>query len=75
MRKSTKSNVAPGKGRALPRPLFAELTCSEGQVEEVLSAGESTEEDRLCPPKPTERKPLPRLVTSSRRFANGDRKT
>ena len=43
MRKPDKKYVAHGKGRASPRPPFGELTCSEGQVEDMLSAGESTE--------------------------------
>ena len=33
-------------GLALPRSPAGGLTCSEGQVDEVLSAGESTEEER-----------------------------
>ena len=56
MRKPAKKNVAEGKGHACPP--FAELTCSEGQVEEMLSAGESTEQERMCP-NPIEQKPLP----------------
>jgi hypothetical protein len=43
MRKAAIKNVAKGKGHAC-RP-FAELTCSEGQVEEMLSAGESSEQE------------------------------
>ena len=49
-RKSAK-NVSQGKGHALPRPPSGGLTCSEWQVDDVLSAGESTEEER---PLPTE---------------------
>ena len=56
MRKAAIKNVAQGKGHAC-RP-FAELTCSEGQVEEMLSAGESTE-SRSYVPEPSEQKPLP----------------
>ena len=41
-------------------PTPGELTCSEGQVEDMLSAGESTEEELIRPPKLTEQKPLPR---------------
>ena len=44
-RKSTK-NVSRGKGYALLRRPSGELTCSERQVDDVLSAGESTEEER-----------------------------
>jgi hypothetical protein len=49
-RKSTK-NVSPGKGYALLRRPSGGLTCSELQVDDVLSAGESTKEER---PLPTE---------------------
>ena len=52
MRKAAIKNVAQGKGHAC-RP-FAELTCSEGQVEEMLSAGESSEQEH-----PSEQKALP----------------
>ncbi len=44
-RKSTKP-VSQGKGHALLRRPSGGLTCSEGQVDDVLSAGESTEEER-----------------------------
>ena len=44
-RKSTK-NVSQGKGYALSRPRSGGLTCSEWQVDDVLSAGESTEEEQ-----------------------------
>jgi hypothetical protein len=45
-RKSTK-NVAQGKGYTLLRRRpSGGLTCSEWQVDDVLSAGESTEEER-----------------------------
>ena len=43
--KSTK-NVSQGKRDALLRRRSGGLTCSEWQVDEVLSAGESTEEER-----------------------------
>lgn len=33
-----------------------ELTCSEGQVEAVLSEGESTEQESIRPPKRTDQK-------------------
>jgi hypothetical protein len=38
--------VAQGKGHALRRSRSGGLTCSESQVDDVLSAGESTEEER-----------------------------
>ena len=53
-RKSAK-NVSPGKGHAFSRPPSGGLTCTEGQVDDVLSAGESTEEERW--PLPTESNP------------------
>jgi hypothetical protein len=59
MRKPDKKNLAQGNGRVLPRPPFGELTCSEGQVEDMLSAGESTEQEPIRPPKPSEQKPVP----------------
>jgi hypothetical protein len=49
MRKSVKT--VSKKGLASPRLPSGGLTCSESQVDDVLSAGESTEEDR---PLPTE---------------------
>lgn len=39
--------VSPGKGRALPGPRAGGLTCTERQVDDVLSAGESTDEERI----------------------------
>jgi hypothetical protein len=56
MRKPAKKNVAEGRGHACRS--FGELTCSEGQVEEMLSAGESTEQEHMCP-NPSEQKALP----------------
>ena len=53
MRKSAK-NVSQGKGHALSRPPSGGLTCSEWEVEDMLSEGESTEEERHLP---TETKP------------------
>ena len=44
-RKSTK-NVSQGKGDPGLRRPSGGLTCSEGQVDDVLSAGESTEEEQ-----------------------------
>jgi hypothetical protein len=49
MRKSPKT-VAQAKRNALSRQPSRELTCSEAQVEDMLSAGESTEEERIDPP-------------------------
>ena len=57
LRKSAKKAFAQSAPRLAPRS--GELTCSEGQVEEMLSVGESTEEERISPPKPSEQKPLP----------------
>jgi hypothetical protein len=39
----------------VPRHPAGELTCSEAQAEDVFSAGESTEEERIDPPN--QRKP------------------
>ncbi|HKU53654.1 MAG TPA: hypothetical protein VJQ25_14375 [Nitrospira sp.] len=49
-----------GKGRVVKRPQSGELTCSEGQVEDMLSAGESTEEEPIRLPQFSERKQSPR---------------
>ena len=65
MRKSAKKEIGQGKGRALSRPKFVELTCSEGQVEDMLSVGESTEEERISPPPPPEQKPMPRSTLAA----------
>ncbi len=59
MRKPDKKNVTQAKSYVLPRPPFGELTCSEGQVEDMLSAGESTVEEPIRPPKPSEQKRVP----------------
>jgi hypothetical protein len=45
MRKPAK-NAVQEKHNAVPRQPSLELTCSESQVEDLLSAGESTEEER-----------------------------
>jgi hypothetical protein len=47
-RKSGK-RVSQGKEYALSHPRSGELTCSEWQVDDVLSAGESTQEERSLP--------------------------
>ena len=57
MRKSAK-NVAQGKRNALPCQPFGELTCSESQVDDMLSAGESTEVEHIYPAKQPEQKPI-----------------
>jgi hypothetical protein len=50
-RKSTK-NVSQGKGYALLRLRSGRLTCSELDVDNVLSAGESTKDERISPVEP-----------------------
>ena len=55
-RKSTK-NVPQGKGYTLLRRPSGGLTCSEWQVDDVLSAGESTEEERPLPTEVTHQRP------------------
>lgn len=67
MRKSAHKNVKQEKGQAISRPPSGELTCTEGQVEDLLSAGESTEEERLWTATPTERKALPRNAVGAGR--------
>jgi hypothetical protein len=43
MRRNSATPGAQGKGQALSRPRRGGLTCSEWQVDDVLSKGESTE--------------------------------
>ena len=43
MRPNSAMPVAQRKGQILPRPRSGGLTCSECQVDDVLSKGESTE--------------------------------
>lgn len=43
MRRNSAMPVAQGKGQVSPRPRSGGLTCSECQVDDVLSKGESTE--------------------------------
>jgi hypothetical protein len=57
MQKSAKT-VAQQKRKVLSgQP--GELTCNESQVEDMLSAGESTEEERIDPSKQPGRRRLP----------------
>jgi len=51
-----------GKGYALPRRPSGGLTCSEWQVDDVLSAGESTEEERRHVPSEKISRAKPLLV-------------
>jgi hypothetical protein len=46
MTRKIAKNVSRGKGLALSRPPSGGLTCTESQLDDVLSAGESTEEER-----------------------------
>ena len=55
-RKSTK-NVSQGKGSTFATSPSGGLTCSEWQVDDVLSAGESTEEERPLPTELTQQRP------------------
>ena len=57
IRKSS-TNVSPRKGHALSRPPSGGLTCSEWQVDDVFSAGESTEEQCIYPAKQIESGPI-----------------
>jgi hypothetical protein len=57
-RQSTK-NVPQGKGYTLLRRPSGGLTCSEWQVDDVLSAGESTEKERPLPTKFIQRPDIP----------------
>jgi hypothetical protein len=58
MRRTSAKNVSQGKGHALSRHRSGELTCSESQVDDMFSAGESTEDERIYPAKETEQKPM-----------------
>jgi hypothetical protein len=49
MTRKSRKRVSQGKGYALSHPRSGELTCSEWQVDDVLSAGESTQEERSLP--------------------------
>jgi hypothetical protein len=46
MTRKTAKKVSRGKGHALSGPRSAGLTCTESQLDDVLSAGESTAEER-----------------------------
>ena len=49
MTRRSEKRVSQGKRYALSHPRSGELTCSEWQVDDVLSAGESTQEERSLP--------------------------
>ena len=51
-------NVSPRKGHALSRPPSGALTCSEWQVEDMFTAGGSTQEERFYPAKQIEPGPM-----------------
>jgi len=57
IRKSTRT-VSQGNGSASLRRPSGGLTCSEWQVDDVLSAGESTEEQCIYPAKQIESGPM-----------------
>ena len=67
MTKSVKKLDAQGKSRVLTRAQSGELTCTEGQVEDMLSAGESTEEERIRPPQLSGQKRLTRHTLAAMR--------
>ena len=46
MARKPAKNVSPRKGYALSCPRSGGLTCTESQLDDVLSAGESTAEER-----------------------------
>jgi hypothetical protein len=46
MTRKLAKNVSRGKGHAVSRPRSGGLTCTESQLDDVLSAGESTAEER-----------------------------
>ena len=58
MTRKAANNVTPAKGHALSRPPSGGLTCSEWQVEDMFSAGESTGEERIYPAKQIEFGPI-----------------
>lgn len=67
-------NRRDGKSPRTPVPISppGELTCSEGQVEDLLSKGESTEEENISLQKQTAQKPpfsrnTPQVITSGRK--------
>jgi hypothetical protein len=53
MRKKPAKNVLQGKGHAVSRPPSGGLTCTESQLDDVFSAGESTEEEAGALPADT----------------------
>ena len=67
-------NRRDGKPPRAPAPISppGELTCSEGQVEDLLSKGESTEEENSSLRKHTAQKPpfprnMPQVITPGRK--------
>jgi hypothetical protein len=67
-------NRREGKSPRAPVPISppGELTCSEGQVEDLLSKGESTEEENISLQKQTAQKPplsrnTPQVITPGRK--------
>jgi hypothetical protein len=58
MRRKPAMRAAQGKGHALPRPRSGGLTCSEWQVDDVLSAGESTEAEESHPQTDPAKSPI-----------------
>jgi hypothetical protein len=57
MRRKSAKNELQGKGHAVSRPRSGGLTCTESQLDDVFSAGESTEEEGgLYPPTLTQRR-------------------
>ena len=59
MTRKTAKKVSRGKGHALSGPRSAGLTCTESQLDDVLSAGESTEVEGGPLPIPTHSAKVP----------------
>jgi hypothetical protein len=64
MTRRSEKRVSQGKRYALSHPRSGELTCSEWQVDDVLSAGESTEEG-IYPAKHNEPEPISSSIGGS----------
>jgi len=58
----------------LSHPRSGELTCSEWQVDDVLSAGESTQEERSLPKELIHQRPKIRSPLNHQRRAANDTK-